>query len=255
MICRHDFPVCEFDTDRNAVICAENFLEKVLPEKCVLTFFRKELNALVQENNLPVVAQLHSEVVDLPVYLYEKDGEKMAIAMPFQCSAGAAGTLEEMRAMGCRKFLICGGAGCLTGKMQVGEILLPTAAVRDEGASYHYLPPSREVEAPEEPLHFVAKCLKEMNVPFTLGKTWTTDAFYRETPGMVQKRREEGCITVEMETAGFYAVAKYYDLPLAQLLYAGDDVSGQVWDNRSWNSRKGIRASLIDLSIELVKRM
>ena len=58
---------------------------------------------------------------------------------------------------------------------------------------------------------------------------------------------------VEMETAGFYAVAKFYDLKLAQLLYAGDDVSGAAWDDRGWNKRDTIRRNLIDLSIELVK--
>ena len=255
MIFTHQYPICEFDTERKAVICAADFLEKMLPEKCVLTFFRNELNAFVQENNLPQIGYMHSEVVDIPIYLYESEGEKIAITMPFQCSAGAAGTLEEMHAMGCSKFIICGGAGCLTGKMDVGQIMLPTSAVRDEGASYHYLAPSREVEAPKETLEKTARILGEMGVPFTLGKTWTTDAFYRETKEMVEKRRAEGCRMVEMETAGFYAVAKYYGLQLAQLLYAGDDVSGEAWDNRSWNSRKGIRANLIALSIELVKQL
>ncbi len=255
MIFTHQYPICEFDTERKAVICAADFLEKTLPEKCVLTFFRNELNAFVQENNLPQIGYMHSEVVDIPIYLYESEGEKIAIAMPFQCSAGAAGTLEEMHAMGCSKFIICGGAGCLTGKMDVGQIMLPTSAVRDEGASYHYLAPSREVEAPAETLEKTARILGEMGVPFTLGKTWTTDAFYRETKEMVEKRRAEGCRMVEMETAGFYAVAKHYGLQLAQLLYAGDDVSGEAWDNRSWNSRKGIRANLIALSIELVKQL
>lgn len=255
MIFTHQYPICEFDTERKAVICAADFLEKTLPEKCVLTFFRNELNAFVQENNLPQIGYMHSEVVDIPIYLYESEGEKIAIAMPFQCSAGAAGTLEEMHAMGCSKFIICGGAGCLTGKMDVGQIMLPTSAVRDEGASYHYLPPSREVEAPKDVLEKTARILGEMGVSFTLGKTWTTDAFYRETKEMVEKRRAEGCRMVEMETAGFYAVAKHYGLQLAQLLYAGDDVSGEAWDNRSWNSRKGIRANLIALSIELVKQL
>ncbi|MBQ6950175.1 MAG: nucleoside phosphorylase [Clostridia bacterium] len=255
MIFNHEYPICEFDTERKAVICAADFLEKVLPEKCVLTFFRKELNAFVQEHQLPQVGYMHSEILDIPIYLYESEGEKIAITMPFQCSAGAAGTLEEMHAMGCNKFIICGGAGCLTGKMAVGQIMLPISAVRDEGASYHYLPPSREVEAPAETLEKTARALTDMGVPFTFGKTWTTDAFYRETKEMVEKRRAEGCSMVEMETAGFYAVAKHYDLQLAQLLYAGDDVSGEAWDNRSWNSRKGIRANLIDLSVELVKQL
>lgn len=255
MIFTHEYPICEFDTERKGVICAMDLFEKTLPEKCVLTFFRKELNAFVQANNLPQIGVMHSEIVDIPIWLYEKDGEKMAVTMPFQCSAGAVGTLEELYARGCTKFIICGGAGSLIQGAKVGEIMLPTAAVRDEGASYHYLAPAREVEAPRQTLEKAAQGLREMGIPFTLGKTWTTDGFCRETPEMVERRRGEGCRMVEMETAGFYAVANFYGFELAQLLYAGDDVSGAAWDNRSWNKREDIRKNLIDLSIELVKQL
>ena len=94
-----------------------------------------------------------------------------------------------------------------------------------------------------------------MGVAFTEGKTWTTDAMYRETPDMIELRRQEGCITVEMETAAFFAVSRYYDVPLAQLLYAGDDVSGESWDSRNWNQQKSVRENLLACSIELVKRL
>ena len=94
-----------------------------------------------------------------------------------------------------------------------------------------------------------------MGISFTEGKTWTTDAMYRETHDMIELRRQEGCITVEMETAAFFAVSRHYDIPLAQLLYAGDDVSGESWDSRSWNQQKNVRENLLACSIELVKRL
>lgn len=92
-----------------------------------------------------------------------------------------------------------------------------------------------------------------MGTPFTTGKTWTTDAKYRETPDMIELRRNEGCITVEMEAAAFFAVSQYYGIPLAQLLYAGDDVSGEVWDSRNWNTQKNIRDNLISGSLSKEK--
>lgn len=61
---------------------------------------------------------------------------------------------------------------------------------------------------------------------------------YRETPEMIAQRRKEGCITVEMETAAFFAVSKYYGISLAQLLYTGDDVSGEQWMNVAGEHRK-----------------
>lgn len=72
---------------------------------------------------------------------------------------------------------------------------------------------------------------------------------------MVALRRNEGCITVEMEAAAFFAVSQYYDIPLVQLLYAGDDVSGEVWDSGNWNTQENIRYHLFSTAIEIVKRL
>lgn len=53
----------------------------------------------------------------------------------------------------------------------------------------------------------------------------------------------------------FFAVSQYYNIPLAQLLYAGDDVSGEEWDSRNWNMQKNIRYDLIITAIEIVKKL
>jgi purine-nucleoside phosphorylase len=92
--------------------------------------------------------------------------------------------------------------------------------------------------------------LDQHAVPYIVGKTWTTDAFYRETPGKVARRREEGCLTVEMEAAAFFAVARFRDVDFGQILYGGDDVSGEAWDTRRWNQRSSVREELFWLSVE-----
>lgn len=255
MITNHDYPVCEYDTSREPIIKPADFLEKCLPEKCVITFFRKELDQFVNEHNLTIIGHLHSEVLDIPIYEYRDSKEHFCITMPFSTAPGAAGTIEELYAMGCNKFVICGGAGALVKGSKVGEIIIPTSAVRDEGTSYHYVEPSREIACHKLTVEATIAILAEMGVPFATGKTWTTDAMYRETPDMIERRRNEGCVTVEMEAAAFFAVSKYYDIPLVQLLYAGDDVSGSTWDSRNWNSQKGIRANLIQCAVELIKQL
>lgn len=252
MIIQNKYPVCEYDTSRNPIIKPTDFLTKTLPSKCVITFFRKELNQLVEEKKLPVIGHLHSEILDIPVYGYDAPAERICITMPFATAPGAAGTIEELHAMGCDKFIICGGAGSMKKGSKVGEIIVPIAAVRDEGTSYHYLEPSREVECHKAAAACVISGLEKLGIPCTIGKTWTTDAIYRETPEMIELRRNEGCITVEMETAAFFAVSKYYDIPLAQLLYAGDDVSGEKWDPRNWDNQKNVRSNLISAAIKLV---
>lgn len=255
MILKNKYPICEFDTAKKPIIHPADFLVKSLPEKCVITFFRKELEQFVAQNNLPVIGCLNSEVLDIPIYEYVYGTDKLCITMAFCGAPGAAVTLEELHAMGCEKFIICGGAGALTKDSKVGEIIVPVSAVRDEGTSYHYLEPSREVECHKDTVEIVVSCLKQMGIPFTTGKTWTSDAIYRETPDMIALRQDEGYITVEMEAAAFFAVSKYYNLPLAQLLYAGDDVSGEAWDSRNWNMQKNIRYDLLILAIEIAKKL
>ena len=255
MIIKNRFPICEYDTSRNSIITPADFLEKTLPSKCVITFFRKELNQLVEEKNLSVIGYLYSEVLDIPIYEYNISKERICITMPFSTAPGAAGTIEELHAMGCEKFIVCGGAGSIKKDSKVGEIIVPVAAVRDEGTSYHYLEPSREVECHKATADFVISGLEKLGIPYTIGKTWTTDAMYRETPEMIELRRNEGCITVEMETAAFFAVSKYYDIPLAQLLYAGDDVSSEKWDTRNWNHQKNVRSNMIITAIKLMEEL
>ena len=58
-----------------------------------------------------------------------------------------------------------------------------------------------------------------------------------------------------MEAAAFFAVSQYCNIPLAQLLYAGDDVSGEVWDSRNWNKQENIRYNLLSSAIEIVKNL
>ncbi len=255
MILKNQYPICEFDTSKNPMIQPTSFLHESLPEKCVITFFRKELDRFAAEKNLPVIGYLNSEIFDFPIYEYGSGTDRLCVTMAFCGAPGAAVTLEDLYAMGCKKFIICGGAGALTKGSKIGEIIVPVSAVRDEGTSYHYLAPSREVECHKEAVETVIACLKQMGIPFTTGKTWTSDAIYRETPDMIELRRSEGCITVEMEAAAFFAVSRYHNLPLAQLLYAGDDVSGEVWDSRNWNTQKNIRYHLITSAIEIVKKL
>lgn len=125
--------------------------------------------------------------------------------------------------------------------INLAQALIPTSAVRDEGTSYHYLPPSREVSARTRAVAALQDTLTAHNIPFVLGKTWTTDAIYRETPARIARRRDEGCIAVEMEAAAFFAVAQFRGVELAQILYAGDDVSGDTWDTRDWHKRASLR--------------
>src|SRR5690606_31789032 len=143
----------------------------------------------------------------------------------------------------------------LNADLAVGHVVVPTSAVRDEGTSYHYLPPGREVAPSPEGLAAIEAALAQHAVPYVKGKTWTTDALYRETPAKVALRRDEGCLTVEMEASAFFAVAQFRGVTFAQILYSGDDLSGDEWDSRDWHKRGSIRENLFWLAVEAALRL
>jgi uridine phosphorylase len=132
----------------------------------------------------------------------------------------------------------------------VGDLIVVSGAIRDEGVSYHYLPPGREIIANEEAINALVQTLGRQAIPYRLGTTWTTDAPYRETANKISRRKDDGCLCVEMEAAGLMAVAQFRGVIYGQVLYGGDDLSGQEWNNRAWQSRDEIRETLFWLCAE-----
>lgn len=248
---RCDFPILEFDPSTEALIEPRNLLQPIdIAERCVLCFFQDVIGHLKDQGRLTLVHNLGSEIGHNPLYELEVDGQRLALFHPRVGAPLAAGFMEELIALGCRKFIICGGAGVLDGELDVGHIIVPATAIRDEGTSYHYLPPAREVAASEDGVAAIEKVLQRDNVDYVIGKTWTTDAIYRETPAKIRLRQGEGCIAVEMEAAAFFAVAQFRGVVAAQILYGGDDVSSETWDSRHWQQRASVRDKIFWLAAE-----
>jgi len=221
-----------------------------VPEHCVICFFKDVLDKVIVEHHARIAVKNRWE--DGPHNLYEisHQNRRLAFFHPGVGAPLAVGLLEEVIAFGCRKFIVCGGCGVLDKDIAVGNLVVVTGAVRDEGVSYHYLAPGREVIANEAAVKALTRTLSKHGVPYRTGKTWTTDAPYRETPAKIARRRAEGCLIVEMESAGLMAVAQFRDMILGQVLYGGDDLSGAEWNNRAWQSRDEIRESLFWLSAD-----
>jgi uridine phosphorylase len=245
------YPILEFDPAREALIEPAREIEpRDVTEHCVICFFREVLEKVVVEYNAKIIVPDAWEDGPHPLYEIEYQGQRLAFFHPGVGSPIACGLLEEVIAFGCRKFIVCGGCGVLERDIAIGNLVVVSSALRDEGASYHYLPPSREVAADPRGVAALQAVLTRRGLPFLTGKTWTTDAPYRETPAKIAARRAEGCLTVEMEAAGLMAVAQFRGATLGQILYGGDDLSGETWDHRGWQSRTEVRESLFWLAAD-----
>ena len=239
------YPILEFDPTREAFIePSKVYKPRDMPEHCVISFFRDVIDKLVIDYGAKILVDNRWEDGPHPVYEISHKEQRLAFYHSAVGAAQAASLLEEVIAYGCRKFIACGGCGVLERNMAAGHLIVISGAVRDEGVSYHYLPPAREIPANEFGIAALTTALENENIRYLLGKTWTTDAPYRETRHKIAKRREEGCLVVEMEAAGMMAVAQFRNVIFGQVLYGGDDLSGDIWDNRDWQSRADVRESL-----------
>ncbi len=245
-------PILEFDPDPHALIDAARLHAplEAMPARMLFCFFRDVIEALVEAGEAVPFHQLRSELGPHPIYRWASPWGELALMHPGVGAPLAVGLLEESIALGARLFITCGGAGSLMKEVPLGTPVIPLAALRDEGTSYHYMPPTRWVNPDAALVQALERTLEVHGHTYLLGKTWTTDALFRETAGKIARRREEGCITVEMEAAALFAVARFRRVRLAALLYAGDDLGGEQWDHRDWHRQREIRFEICRLAAE-----
>jgi uridine phosphorylase len=132
----------------------------------------------------------------------------------FGVIAGAVGAsfsvlvAEELFASGCQLLISISSAGQIVPARQPPYFVLIEKALRDEGTSYHYLPPSRYSEMDPLLLTSIKRSLERQASPLLFGSVWTTDAPFRETAAEIDDYRSEGILAVEMEASALYAFAQ-----------------------------------------------
>ena len=220
---------------------------------CICTFSPAILAELLARFTSRQVAEVRTVKGPVPIYAFDADG---AVFGAFSLSIGSAlaGTdiIDINRVAGADTFIVFGSAGALDSKAIGGRFVIPTAAYRDEGFSYHYAPPADYIDIPGSLR--TAEIFKEINAPYVMGRTWTTDAFYRETRAELEKRVSEGCLTVEMELAGIQAACSFHGFKLYAFLQAGDVLDGEEYDISGLHGANHDLAKL-KIALEIAKRV
>ena len=225
----------EFDQSKKAVINPGDIHEKIdmMPEVAITCFSHTLFDKIVAGGKCTKIGELHNTGEAKDIYEIEYKGSKFAL---FKIGVGAPMAvvdIEDMCALGVKTFIVFGNCGVLDEKIEDCSIIIPNRALRDEGTSFHYMAPSRDVTLNKKYLGEFKEVLDELGFDYTEGATWTTDAFYRETRDKVNKRKAEGAITVEMEASALQAVCDFRGLELFIFFYAGDNLAGEEWDQRS----------------------
>jgi uridine phosphorylase len=163
-------------------------------------------------------------------YTLRATGHQVGVAGGFGVGGPAVGVLvEELAAWGVQRVVTVGLAGGLQLQQRSGDLLLATAADRNDGVSDHYLPPGAPALADNGLTGALAESLQRAGRPFSRGPVWTTAAPYRETASQVAGRREAGALAVDMEAAALFAVGQARGTATACLLVIADHVRDAGW--------------------------
>jgi uridine phosphorylase len=164
------------------------------------------------------------------VYAVKKTRGKVAVLTSFGGGSPMVVELaEELAVMGTKKMILMTWGGTLQKEIKPGDIVVCNRAIRDEGASHHYLPPAKYVDANESLVRELVLAMQARGAQCTTGTTWTTDAPYRETREEVVQYQAEGVKTVEMESAGLFTVGQLRSIPTASVVIGMDSLAELRW--------------------------
>ncbi len=249
-------PLLRSDPTEEEILTPRKYLEKwseftgkQIPEAPKYGIFTFHYMGLLDYLKEKFDVQLLDENFPYPIFSY-KGLEIIFVHIPVG-GAAAAMTVEELLAIGVKYVLLYGRAGVLDSRISRKSFVIPQKALREEGVSYHYMKPSRYVNASEIMLEAIRGVFRAEKVDFYEGATWTTDAPYRETFRKIREYRKEGVITVEMEAASVFALSHYRNAHSGAILLGGDSVAEEEWNNRRKMGDKEEQKFYNQLGLEL----
>lgn len=231
---KNEIPILEYDTETKAVLMPSVTSPHIFTEKAVMLFMKQEIEDYVKAHDCKIVDEFMCVSGNFYIYKTKYQGQELTFVQALVGGAGAVEIMEYLIAGGAKKIIAAGCCGALEDDKE-GDFFIPTTALRQEGVSYQYLPPGREVELCEEAVIAIEKALKKEGLSYRRCKTWTTDGLFRETKDMVLYRKSEGCSVVEMECASLASCAKMRGVVFGQLLFTADSLANvEKHDKRNW---------------------
>jgi uridine phosphorylase len=137
--------------------------------------------------------------------------------------------LETLIAWGATKIIFLGWCGAISPLVKLGDIILVTAAMIDEGTSGHYAPDQAESRPSERLVAQIRQLIRNKELNCREGAIWSTDAVYRETRQKVELYQSKDVLAVEMETSALFTVAGFRKIEVAAVLVVSDELSTFKW--------------------------
>jgi purine-nucleoside phosphorylase len=157
------------------------------------------------------------------------EGAPLTVVAPALGAPYAAMVLEKLIVLGARRVLALGWCGSLAPQVRIGDLILPTRAVPGDGTTRHYCREPDEIRPHQGLAEILAAGLPDVEVPWHAGAVWSTDAFFRETKGLVRSCQSQGILGIDLEVAALFAVGRFRQIAVAALLVVSDELFTLCW--------------------------
>ncbi|WP_372637009.1 nucleoside phosphorylase [Fodinibius sp.] len=250
------------DYEEESVFKAKNLLREArrqkgvpecdIPEICVLDPDGDMVSYLKKSDRASVNrcwAGYHTTM-----YEFELNGQSVGIIGQAVGASFAVLLAEQMFASGCEFLISITSAGTISPPPGGEQFILIDQALRDEGTSYHYLPPEEPTRLNREILDNLRKLQTDPKLSVGIGTSWTTDAPYRETRSAIQKAEDKGITAVEMEAAALYAFAQAKQQPVVCFAHLTNTMARETGDFEKGMENGSIASlNLIDKVISTIE--
>ncbi|MEZ4525932.1 MAG: nucleoside phosphorylase [Desulfobacterales bacterium] len=184
------------------------------------------------------------------IYAQDSPAPYYSLTGPVISSPYAVMLMEPLIAYGAREILFFGWCGSISPNAEIGDIIVPSGAIIEEGTSLHYGGCSNGIARPCEEFSLkIKQMLINHNLDFHEGLIWTTDAVYRETYEKIDYFQSRNALAVEMELSALFTVGKFRNIPVSAILVVSDELSTLKWkpgfaDERFLSTRKAVAEAI-----------
>ncbi|MBA3017696.1 MAG: nucleoside phosphorylase [Proteobacteria bacterium] len=186
-----------------------------------LRFFCKLLN--ISEDNF-------TRLLMSKVYVEDSGKQGLSVAGPFIGAPYAVMLLETLIAWGARKVIFLGMCGAISPEIKIGDIVVPTDSIIDEGTSKHY---NADESLRSKPSFLIVESIKHIfnknEIEFHDGLVWTTDAVYRETREKLEYYQAKDALAVDMELSALFTVGRFRNIEIGSILVVSDELATYEW--------------------------
>jgi len=247
-------PLLSHALDQPSAFTAQNLMNDVrrtrqipagvVPQICILEFDGDLTDWLVRKD----LAKVHEPWPCFHTKMFALDLGGVRCGLVARTIGGPYAVLiaEQLHAAGAQLIIGLTSAGRVSRDLPLPCLIAATAAIRDEGTSYHYLPVSKEIACPTPIVPLLEHHLRSTGWLIRAGKVWTTDAPYRETDAQLQRWAADGVLAVEMQAASLFAFGAVARAAVAVVAVASNaiDHDGQQFDTGAQEDGLRILTSL-----------